>query len=627
MKRPDSRPKGTAIVVLGSSALDLARRLKSVLPQSEIHGYAPRVPAADVPFTQTAAHLSGLFRARTPILGLCSTGILIRSLASALGDKHDEAPVIAMSEDGRTVVPLLGGHRGGHALAHAAASLTGGAVAITSASDLRLGVALDDPPPGWRIANLDMVPPVSAALLAGDAVRLVVEAGSAGWLPTAHGAFQDNGALAIRVTDRVPNDYAASLIYHPPVLALGVGCARNTEPEELRRLVFDTLAAHSLAPDAVATVVSIDLKSDEPAVHDVARALGVPARFFDAPRLEEERPRLANPSEAVFRETGCHGVAEGAALAAAGPEGLLVVPKTKSANATCAVARARSDIAALDIGRARGRLSIVGIGPGDHAWRSPEATAALRSATDIVGYRLYLDLLGTPSPGQRRHGSALGEEVDRARLALDLAAEGRDVALISSGDAGIYGLAALVFELLEHKDSPSWRRIAIEVIPGLSAMQAAAARAGAPLGHDFAVLSLSDLLTPWSEIERRLSAAAQADFVLCLYNPASLRRRAPLEHALSILRAHRAAATPVIVARNLGRQGEKVTTTILSELQSESVDMLSIIIVGNSRTRIATTAPTRWVYTPRGYAVNDPAEPDAATSAGDRAPGRRHVAR
>ncbi len=603
MSEAGAPPKGTAIIVLGPSALDLARRLKAVLPGSNIHGYERRVPTSDVAFTRMSTHLVELFRAGVPILGLCAAGILIRGLARALADKHDEPPVVAMAEDGSAIVPLLGGHRGGHALAQTAASLTGGRVAITSASDLRLGLALDDPPPGWRIANPDMIMPIGAALLAGEPVRLIVEAGSRDWLAPASHAFQDQGDLAIRVTDRANADRTTSLIYHPPVLTLGVGCARDTEPAELERLVFDTLSSHDLAPGAIAAVLSIDLKADERAVHELARTLGVPARFFDAERLEAELPRLANPSDSVFRETGCHGIAEGAALAAAGPDGILVVPKTKSARATCAVARAASDVAALHVGRARGRLSVVGIGPGGSAWRSPEAIDALRSATDIVGYTLYLDLLGEAVAGQDRHGSALGQEIDRVRLAFDLASDGRDVALVSSGDSGVYGLATLVFELLEREGNAAWRRVAIEVIPGLSAMQAAAARAGAPLGHDFAVVSLSDLLTPWPVIERRLLAAAEADFVLCLYNPASERRREPLSRAVSILLAHRLPETPVIVARNLGRDGETVNATTLGALEPATIDMLSIVIVGNSQTRVAASGERRWVYTPRGYAA------------------------
>jgi cobalt-precorrin 5A hydrolase/precorrin-3B C17-methyltransferase len=184
------------------------------------------------------------------------------------------------------------------------------------------------------------------------------------------------------------------------------------------------------------------------------------------------------------------------------------------------------------------------------------------------------------------------------RLALDRAAEGRDVALVSSGDAGIYALATLVFELIETRGEPRWRRVAIDVVPGVSALQAAAARAGAPLGHDFCAVSLSDLLTPLATIEARLEAAAAADFVIALFNPASQRRREPLARALAILRRHRAPTTPVVVARDLGRDGESVRVVDLAALDPNSIDMMTLLIIGSSATRLAGT----YVFTPRGYA-------------------------
>ncbi len=246
--------------------------------------------------------------------------------------------------------------------------------------------------------------------------------------------------------------------------------------EEVIDLVERTLAAHGLAAGAVACVASLDLKADEPAVHDLARRLGVPARFFTATVLESELPRLANPSEVVFREVGCHGVCEGAALAAAGADATLFVPKTRSARATCAIARARLDIDPAAVGRPRGRLTVVGIGPGQSAWRTPEATAALSAADSVVGYGLYLDLIADVIAGKDCHTSELSEEEARVRRALDLAAEGRRVCLVSSGDAGIYALATLVFELLEAENRPEWNRVEITVAPGVSALQAAAAQ-------------------------------------------------------------------------------------------------------------------------------------------------------
>jgi cobalt-precorrin 5A hydrolase/precorrin-3B C17-methyltransferase len=247
---------------------------------------------------------------------------------------------------------------------------------------------------------------------------------------------------------------------------------------------------------------------------------------------------------------------------------------------------------------------VIGTGPGDAVWRTPEVEAAVLRASDLVGYGLYLDLLGPLATGKARHGYELGEEEKRVRVALDLAAEGRDVALVCSGDPGIYAMATLVFELLERGGRQDWQRIAITVMPGVSALQAAAARSGAPLGHDFCTISLSDLLTPWAAIERRVRAAAEGDFVIAFYNPVSRRRTRQLAQAVAILREHRPADTPVVLARNLGRPGESVTTVDLAELTPDMVDMLTVVLVGSSETRrVARPDGGAWVYTPRGYAA------------------------
>jgi cobalt-precorrin 5A hydrolase/precorrin-3B C17-methyltransferase len=268
------------------------------------------------------------------------------------------------------------------------------------------------------------------------------------------------------------------------------------------------------------------------------------------------------------------------------------------------------------IGRARGRLFIVGLGPGDAAWLTPEAHAMLAEATDIVGYRLYLDLLGPLSRGKALHAFALGEEEARVRAALELAAAGRQVALVSSGDPGVYAMAAVAFELIEGGE-PAWQRAAVQVAPGISAMQAAAARVGAPLGHDFCAISLSDLLTPWPAIERRLRAAAEGDFVVALYNPASRGRSSQLETARAILLRHRKPDTPVVLARNIGRAGESVHVIRLDELDTSEVDMLTLVLVGSSATRtVARREGGVWVLTPRGYGKSEHARERRQREAG-----------
>jgi cobalt-precorrin 5A hydrolase/precorrin-3B C17-methyltransferase len=497
-------------------------------------------------------------------------------------------------------VPLIGGHHGANALARAIAELTGGIAAITTAGDVRLGVALDEPPPGWHIADPDKVKPIVSALLREDPVSLVEEVACVGWLRAGAIRWAERANRRVLVTDRLAEPDTDALVLHPPVLALGIGCERGCSAQEIADLARSTLAEAGLAAGAVAAVVSVELKLAEPAIHALAAELGVPARFFPASRLLIETPRLSERSPAAFRATGCWGVAEGAALVAAGPDGVLVVPKRKSRHATCAIARASQTIAADAIGRPRGRLAVIGIGPGDPGWRTPEANMALAQASAVVGYSLYLDLLGRAIEGKSCHPSAIGDEEARVRLALDLAAEGGSVALVSSGDAGIYGLAPLVFELLDTKAKPEWRTVDLIVIPGISAFQAAASRAGAPLGHDFCVISLSDLMTPWETIRGRLEAAAMADFVVALYNPRSARRQAQLDEAVDILLRHRSPQTPVFIGRNLGRDEEDRRIICLSELAGADIDMLTVVLVGSSQTRRINGDPPR-LYTLRGY--------------------------
>lgn len=247
-----------------------------------------------------------------------------------------------------------------------------------------------------------------------------------------------------------------------------------------------------------------------------------------------------------------------------------------------------------------GRLTVVGLGPGPAAWTTPAVRAMLEAATDLVGYGPYLDRVPARA-GQRRHGSDNRVEIDRARHALALAAQGADVAVVSGGDPGVFAMAAAVFEAVEAGD-PAWCALDIRVEPGVTAMLAASARVGAPLGHDFAAISLSDNLKPWEVIERRLRLAAQADFVLAFYNPISRARPWQLARAFATLAQVRDAATPVVFARAVGRPDERITMTRLDQAAEAVADMATMIIVGSSQTRVlARPQGSAWVYTPRHY--------------------------
>lgn len=585
------------VVAISESGAPMARRVASALG-APVHGRAGRVEQADAHFDNALDHIRDLFAAGHAVIGVCASGIMIRAVAPLLNDKRREPPVISVSDDGAVVVPLLGGHRGANRLARQISDELGGAAAVTTAGDVALGVALDEPPAGYRLANPQDAKPVMAALLAGQGVTLKGE--------PLMDLEDTGGTIEINVTESAIAGSETRLVYHPQRFALGLGCARGADPEEAWDLVQAQLTAHDIAPGAIACVTSLDLKADEPAMNIVADRLGVPFRVFTAAELEAEASRLANPSDVVFAEVGCHGVSEGAALAAAGPDAELVVPKVKTANATCAIARAPQPITEFG-GRSRGRLSIVSIGPGQSDWRTPEASRLIAEAEELVGYGLYIDLLGPLAAGKHRSDFPLGGEEDRCRYALERAGEGRNVALVCSGDAGIYAMGALVFELMDRGPdamgvTDAARRVDVVCTPGVSALQGAAARAGAPLGHDFCAISLSDLLTPREDIIKRLNAAAEGDFVIAFYNPVSKRRRTLLAEARDILLQHRPADTPVMLASSLGRPEENVRYRRLADLQVDEVDMLTVVLVGSSHSRLAQLGEGPRMFTPRGYA-------------------------
>ncbi|MEJ6709408.1 MAG: precorrin-3B C(17)-methyltransferase [Amylibacter sp.] len=584
------------VICLSRSGEATAWRVAEILGAA-VHGRMNRVDRAHAYFENALDHVRMLFASGTPVVGVCAAGILVRAVAPVLNDKLTEPPVVAVPDDGSTVIPLLGGHRGANRLARTIAEGLGAHAAVTTAGDVAMGVALDEPPVGYRLANGPDAKGAMAAMLGGSGV-------------TGTGAnifdVEDTGSgVELVVTDAPATGSETRLVYHPQRFALGLGCARGCDVDEMWTLVQSALVEAGIAEGAIACVGSLDLKGDEPAMIETAARLGVPYRVFSAAELEAQADRLANPSDVVFAEVGCHGVSEGAALAMGG-SGELVVKKTKTANATCAVVRSDMPIVEM-VGRSRGKLSIIGIGPGQHSWRTPEASALVAEAEELVGYGLYIDLLGGLAYGKDRSDFPLGGEEDRCRYALEQAGKGKNVALICSGDAGIYAMGALVFELLdrgvdEMGVSDAAHRVEVVSTPGVSALQGAAARAGAPLGHDFCAISLSDLLTPRADIVKRLKAAAEGDFVIAFYNPVSMRRRTLLAEARDILLQHRPADTPVMLASSLGRPEEHVRYRKLSELEVDGVDMLTVVLVGSSNSKLAQLGEGPRMYTPRGYA-------------------------
>ena len=542
------------------------------------------------------------------IVGAC--GLVVRLLAPLLARKDQDPAVVVLDPEGRHAIPLLGAHRaGGERLAHSAAAVLGATVVHTGSSGgERLALDSFGEAWGWRRGGGgDWNALMQQASREPRALRLRQEAGSPLWqqleaaqtLPLLPAIASGDGAAG---DPREPIDLLITARqgpgcrWHPPCLWLGIGCERHTSLELLERLVQTQLQQLGLASEAVAGLASIDRKADEVALVQLAEQRGWPVRWFDAHTLAAVP--VPNPSAAVQAEMGTASVAEAAALLAAGPGGQLLAPKRIEARqgeergaATLAIAQAAEQWAP-----AQGELHLVGSGPGRLDLLTPDARRALADASVWVGYGLYLDLLEPlRRPDQLRCDGQLTEERARCQLALDLASQGLNVALVSSGDSGIYAMAGLALELWLAQ--PADGRPAFAVHPGISALQLAAARAGAPLMHDFCTISLSDRLTPWSVIEQRLQAAANGDFVVALYNPRSRGRDWQLGRARDMLLNHRPADTPVVLARQLGRPEEAVSLHTLAELPLEQVDMLTLVLVGNSTSRMTDGR----MVTPRGY--------------------------
>ena len=382
----------------------------------------------------------------------------------------------------------------------------------------------------------------------------------------------------ILVTDRLLDAPPASpsVVYRPPSLVAGVGCSRGADAAEILALLDSALDEAGLSRKSVTALHSIDLKSDEAGLIEAARSLNVPLRFYAAGELSVYE--VPNPSEVVADATGTPSVAEASVLAAGAA---LVLEKRKSQNATVALGR-------LPV---RGRLALVSLGPGSDALIPPLAREALAASELIVGLGQYVERVRhLLRPGTRVLTLPLGDEVARAEEALAEARAGGSVALVSSGDVGVYAMASPALEL-------GGGDVDVVVVPGITAAQAASSLLGSPLGHDHCSVSLSNLLTPWEVIENRVRAAALGDFVVSLYNPRSKGRDWQLGKVREMLLEHRPPETPVGIVRDAYRPTQSVALTDLASLRPEEVDMLTVVVVGNSQTRIVAGR----MVTPRGY--------------------------
>lgn len=565
----------TALVAATAAGRRHAQALEAAWP-----GRAKLVDAGAV-----AASLARAWAEADEVVAFLATGAVVRLLAPLLQDKRTDPPVVAVDEAARFAVALAGGHAGANALAAAVGEVLGAQPVVTTATDAVDVPALDT----LGLPVEGDVAAVSRAVLDGDPVLLVV-AGTHPLpaLPSNVGEDHEHPVAVLRVDDLAGADDPTgrglpTAVLRPATLVVGVGASRGVSGAEALALVEQALSDAGLSRASVRSLATADVKATENGLLEAAAALGAPLVTWSAAELAAVE--VPNPSEVVRAAVGTPSVSEAAALLGAEPgrpaRGELLAPKRASAMATTAVARHP----------ARGRLAVVGLGPGARDLLPERARAELRRASVVVGLDQYVDQVrDLLRPGTRVLATGLGQEEERARTAVEQAQTGHAVALLGSGDAGVYAMASPALGV-------AGEDVDVVGVPGITAALAAAAVLGAPLGHDHAYVSLSDLHTPWPMIERRVRAAAEGDFVVLFYNPRSRGRDWQLDAALALLREHRPPQTPVGVVRNASRPDESAVVTSLADVDTTAVDMYCLVVVGCSQTRVMAGR----MVTPRGY--------------------------
>jgi len=609
-----------AIVFITDNGQRLAQRLKAWSPDAEMVQYAPGV----------VTDLWGRYEAFVFIM---ATGIVVRTIAGLIKDKKTDPAVVVLDENGKFAISLVSGHLGGaNKLARELANLLDGEAVITTASDVNALPSIDlwARDNNFVIDEWELVPQLGVRLLNSGALRVYTDIDIA--LPKEFLKVADSEYADILITNKlIPlcrteamgsgGDYSicrvkGQLYLRPKNLVLGIGCNSGTSAEEIEDVAKQVLKDNNLSFASVGLVATIDIKGREPGLKAFSGKHELELVTFTPDELNNVKG--VQKSEAAFKATGAVAVAEPAALLAATTDKLLV-PKQKKGNVTIAVAEKKSKMRSQESGK-RGKIFIVGIGPGSAEHMTPAARDAIRKSEVIVGYGTYLDLIKDLLHDKEVVSTGMTQEVDRCRKAVDLAIDDKTVAVICGGDPGIYAMAGLVFEILKAEDEKVGRwedkqcktlptsqplnratSLTVEVIPGISALNAGAARLGAPLMHDFACISLSDRLTPWPMIEKRLEAAAGTDFVIVLYNPRSKGRAGHINKAREIISKHRLRETPVGIVKGAMRDHETIIITNLGDMKDSDIDMQTTVIIGNSKT----FCWNNLMITPRGYQLQE----------------------
>ena len=603
---------GTAIFYITDNGFALAERLKGLYPAAQVFKFKP-----DTISKFWGKHKSFIF--------IMASGIVVRTIAPLIKNKKTDPAVVVLDEKGEFAVSLLSGHVGGaNNIAKQIADFLGGEAVITTASDVNNMPSIDL----WAkennlvIEDWNLLPQTATQFINNSSLKIYSEIDMN--LPSDFLKVSDPKLADVLITNKqkidsnvIPvktgiqekrtkeldsclrrndkNQAIRKLYLRPKNLILGIGCNSGTAADEIEDAVKGVLSKNNLSFLSVQSIATIDKKGAEPGLLSFAGKYNLKINTFTPDELNSVSN--VEKSEAAFKATGANAVAEPAAMLASGADKLLV-RKQKIGNATIAIAEKKAGRRAQSAERRAGKLYIVGTGPGTIEHITPYAQSVIKESDVIVGYGTYLDLIKELTRDKEVISTGMTKEIERCRKAVELAISGRTVSVISGGDPGIYAMAGLVFEILKgQRAKVKTSELSVEVIPGIAALNACAARLGAPLMHDFAAISLSDRLTPWKLIEERLESAAKTDFVIVLYNPKSMGRPEHINKARKIILKHRAPETPVGVVRAAMRENESIVVTNLRDMLNYDIDMQTTVIIGNSRTFVW----DNWMITPRGY--------------------------
>ena len=534
-----------------------------------------------------------------------SIGAVIRLISPLVRSKENDPAILVIDSKAKNVIPLLGGHKqGGDRFANELAAALEAEAIFTSDSVVHRKISLDCFGEGWgwkRGGGNDDWRKLMISQSRRQKISVFQSKGSKLWQQlkgcSDFSLLDNNDPISLeKINLFIGQENSNICSWHPPSIIIGIGCERNTDEKLIQRAINESFSNRGLSLLSTACIATIDKKNDEIGLLNLSRKNEWPISFFNSFQLS--KIKVPNPSDVVMSEMGTFSVAEAAAILQGGVSGKLIQEKQIYRSKENEFGAVTIALVELENPWAphKGELHLIGSGPGLLDMLTFDARKALSRCVAWIGYAPYLNYLDSiRRHDQIRIDSELTFEKDRCQYALDLAKAGARVALISSGDSGIYGMAGLALELWLSQSVDS--RPLFQVHPGISSFQMAAAKIGAPIMNDFCTISLSDLLTPWKKIEQRINNAAKGDFVIAIFNPKSIKRDWQLKKTVDLLLEFRKPSTPIAVARQLGRPDESIEMETLETLSFDKIDMLTILIVGNSQSAIRDNR----FLTPRGY--------------------------